>query len=78
MTPINIMVTRHAAFYSPLISAITAGFLEQEGLAPTYAIATPQRSVVGGIRDGSIHLGQSAVSSSWGLLERGGSTDIVH
>lgn len=72
------MVTRHAAFYSPLISAIAAGFLEQEGLAPSYTIATPQRSVVDGIRDGSVHLGQSAVSSSWGVLERGGSTDTVH
>lgn len=78
MTPINIMVTRHAAFYSPLISAIAAGFLQQEGLAPSYAIATPQRSVVDGIRDGSIHLGQSAVSSNWGLLERGEAPDIVH
>lgn len=78
MSQINIMVTRHSAFYSPLISTIAGGFLKQEGLEPTYAIATPQKSVQAGIRDGSVHLGQSAVSSSWGLMERGESTDIAH
>ncbi|MFQ6024034.1 MAG: ABC transporter substrate-binding protein [Acidiferrobacterales bacterium] len=78
MTQINIMVTRHSAFYSPLISTITGGFLKQEGLEPTYAIATPQKSVRDGIRDGSIHLGQSAVSSSWGLMERGETSTVVH
>ncbi len=75
---INIRVTRHSAFYSPLISAITGGFLNDEGLEPTYSIATPQESVQGGIRDGSVHCGQSAVSASWAVLERGATPDFVH
>ena len=78
MAKINIMVTRHSAFYSPLISTITGGFLNEEGLEPTYSIATPQKSVQSGIRDGSVHCGQSAVSNGWNVLERGGSNDLVH
>lgn len=78
MTTINIMATRHSAFYSPLLATIAAGFLKEQGLEPTYAVATPQKSVQAGIRDGSVHLGQSAVSSSWGPLERGDTPDFVH
>ena len=78
MTQINIMVSRHAAFYSPLIAAIAAGFLKDEGLEPSYAVATPEKSVPGGIGDGSVHVGQSAVSASWGALEKGQTPAIVH
>ena len=78
MTRIDIMVSRHAAFYSPLIATIAGGFLEGEGLDPTYAVATPETSVLDAIAEGSVHLAQSAVSASWGALERGEASDIVH
>ena len=65
MAKIHIMVSRHSAFYSPLIAAITAGFLKREGLEPTYAIAKNFQSVPDGIRAGTVHVGQSAVSVSW-------------
>ena len=66
MAQINIMVSRHSAFYTPLISTITGGFLGDEGLEPTYSIATPRRSVAKAILDGSVDLAQSAVSRGWG------------
>ena len=78
MAQINIMVSRHSAFYSPLLSAITGGFLQREGLEPTYAVAENFQSVPEGIRDGSVHVGQSAVSVSWGPMERGESSPMVH
>jgi NitT/TauT family transport system substrate-binding protein len=56
------MVSRHSAFYSPLISAISAGFLQQQGLEPTYSIMTPQKSV----------------AASWGPMERGEQNAVMH
>ena len=78
MAQINIMVSRHSAFYTPLISTITGGFLGDEGLEPTYSVATPRKSVAKAILDGSVDLAQSAVSRGWGPLERGQKPDIFH
>lgn len=78
MAQINIMVSRHSAFYTPLISTITGGFLRDEGLEPTYSVATPRRSVAKAILDGSVDLAQSSVSRGWGPLERGQKPDIFH
>ncbi len=78
MNPINIRVSRHSAFYSPLISTITGGFLAREGLTASYSLATPERGVPAGIRDGSVDVGQLAVSSSWGAMESGRPNDLMH
>ena len=78
MAQINIMVSRHSAFYTPLISTITGGFLGDEGLEPTYSVATPRKSVAKAILDGSVDLAQSAVSRGWGPLERGERPNILH
>jgi hypothetical protein len=45
MTILNLMVYRHSAFYSPILSAIAGGFLAHEGFEATYAVMPPQRSV---------------------------------
>lgn len=78
MTAINIMALRHSAFYSPLLMSIAGGFLRDEGLTPSYSLATPERGVPDSIRDGSCHVAQSAVATSFSELEQGGSVDIVH
>ncbi len=78
LTPIHIMVSRHSAFYSPLIAAISAGFLEQEGLDAAYSIMTPNNTLAAGLADGTVHVGQSAVSSSWSAMESGQSNAFVH
>jgi len=72
------MVSRHAAFYSPLIATIAGGFLSEQQLEATYSVLAPgQRSHVL-IRDNAVDVMQSAVSSNWGPLERGESPLPVH
>ncbi|MEJ2509089.1 MAG: ABC transporter substrate-binding protein [Gammaproteobacteria bacterium] len=78
MTPIHIMVLRHSAFYSPLISTITGGFLREEGLSPTYTVAPARDSVAEGIAAGTVHVAQSAVATSFPALERGETPGFVH
>lgn len=78
MAEINIMALRHSAFYSPLLMTIAGKFLEEEGLDPIYTVATPEKSVPDSLRNGSCHLAQSAVATSFEDLELGKSVDIVH
>jgi len=78
MARIRIVVSRHSAFYSPLIATLAAGFLAEEGLEADYEAARPGRTAWQALTDGSADLAQSAVSASWGPLERGESHDLVH
>ena len=75
---IRILVSRHASFYSPLIAAVTAGFLESEGLEPSYAVLPPDRTARDMIRKLEVDVVQAAVSSSWGPLEKGERDLPVH
>ena len=75
---IRIMVSRHSAFYSPLICSIAAGFLEKEGLQATYSILGKGERSHALIRDGLVDIMQSAVSSNWQLIERGEAPLPVH
>lgn len=67
---IRIMVSRHSAFYSPLLSTIAAGFLSNEGFESTYEVLTPGADAQELIRNGKIDIVQSAVSSSWARMEK--------
>jgi len=78
MAAINIIVSRHSAFYSPLISAISGGFLAAEGIEANYEPATPQRSAWQALSDGSADVAQIAVSASWGPLARGEQLELMH
>ena len=78
MEKINIMALRHSAFYTPLLTTISGGFLKAEGLEADYSLATPQRSVPDALRKGEVHLSQSAVATSFADLEQGKPIDIVH
>ncbi|MES1260272.1 MAG: ABC transporter substrate-binding protein [Acidobacteriota bacterium] len=75
---LRIMVSRHSAFYSPLIATLAAGFLEDAGLSASYSVLGPGQSSYELIRDGEVDIMQSAVSSSWPLLERGVTPLPVH
>jgi NitT/TauT family transport system substrate-binding protein len=74
----HIRVTRHSAFYSPLIMTLAGGYLRAEGLDASYDIATPERTVAGGISDGSVQVGQSAVATSFAPLDRGEIPPVMH
>lgn len=78
MHPIHIRVTRHSAFYSPLLMTIAGGHLRAEGLEASYDIATTDKTVAGGIRDGSVQVGQSAVATHFAPLEHGEPVPYVH
>ena len=75
---IRVMVSRHSAFYSPLICTIAGDFLSDEKLTASYSVlGQGERSHVL-IRDGDVDIMQSAVSSNWKPTERGESLLPVH
>ncbi|MEX2452033.1 MAG: ABC transporter substrate-binding protein [Rhodospirillales bacterium] len=78
MTQINIQFTRFSAFYSPLISTVTGGFLEEEGLDGHTSVAPPPTSAIDALLDGSAHVAQSALSQGLLTLEKGGVPPVVH
>lgn len=68
---LRIMVYRHSVFYSPLITTIAGGFLEDEGLSAAYFQKPPQRNLYDMFRSGEIDIMQAAVSTSWDPLSKG-------
>ncbi|MEE9317301.1 MAG: hypothetical protein V3U48_03315, partial [Rhodospirillales bacterium] len=78
MTRINIQFTRFSAFYSPLISTLSGGFLAEEGLEPTHSISPPGKSAIAALVDGSAHVVQSALSQGLTSLEKGETPPAVH
>ena len=75
---LNVFVSRHSAFYSPLIATLAGDFLKRENLDSTYAVlpaGIPARDL---IRRGEAHIVQSAVSSSWVHLDKGERDLPVH
>jgi NitT/TauT family transport system substrate-binding protein len=78
VTKINIQFTRFSAFYSPLISTMSGGFLKQEGLEPTHSIAPPGKSAIDALVDGSAHVVQSALSQGIASLDNGVKPVTVH
>jgi NitT/TauT family transport system substrate-binding protein len=78
MTRIHIQFTRFSAFYSPLISTFTAGFLQDEGLEPEHSISPPGASAIAALQDGSAQVVQSAPSQAISALERGEVPPALH
>jgi len=69
--PIRIMVYRHSAFYTPLLAAIAAGFLAEEGLEPEYFTKPRDKNLYEMFRRGEVDVMQAAVSTSWDPLSKG-------
>jgi NitT/TauT family transport system substrate-binding protein len=78
MATINIQFTLFSAFYSPLISTMSGGFLEEEGLDYDWSVAKPGVSAIAALVDGSAHVAQSALSQGFGPLNRGETPPVVH
>lgn len=68
---IRILVSRHSSFYSPLVAAVTAGFLADAGLEPEYGVLPKGRTARDMIRKREVDVVQAAVSSNWGPMENG-------
>lgn len=78
MDTIHIQFTLFSAFYSPLISTMSGGFLKAEGLAPEWSVAPLGVSAIEALNDGSAHVVQSALSQSFATLNRGETPEAVH
>ncbi|MEO8372306.1 MAG: hypothetical protein ABI806_24175 [Candidatus Solibacter sp.] len=73
---IRVMASRHSAFYSPLLSAIH--LLRTEGHDVPYSVLAAGQRNYALIRDGSVDIMQSAVSSNWNGREMGVEPLPVH
>ncbi len=78
MEKINIQFTLFSAFYSPLISAMSGGFLRAEGLEPGWSISPPGVSALAALENGGAHVVQSALSQGFAVLDRGETPRAVH
>lgn len=78
MKTINLMASRHSAFYSPFICCIAGGFLNKEGLEGTYQVVGAGQRTGAEIASGRMDVGQSAVSASWVRLENGDKPEVAH
>ena len=78
MDKIRIQFTLFSAFYSPLISAMSGGFLAAEGLEPEWSVSPPGVSALAALQDGSAHVVQSALSQAFASLDQGEVPAAVH
>ncbi len=78
MEKIRIQFTLFSAFYSPLISAMSGGFLKAEGLDPEWSVSPPGVSALASLADGSAHVVQSALSQGFATLDKGETPGAVH
>ena len=78
MTKLNIMASRHSAFYSPMICTIAGGFLEKEGLSGEYHVVEPGGVSGMAVAEGRMDVAQAAVSASWGPLDKGSKAPFAH
>src|SRR5688572_15724668 len=78
MEKIRIQFTLFSAFYSPLISAMSGGFLKGEGLDPEWSVSPPGVSALAALKDGSAHVVQSALSQGFATLDQGKQPEALH
>lgn len=78
MEKIRIQFTLFSAFYSPLISTMSGGFLKAEGLDPEWSVSPPGVSAIAALQDGSAHVVQSALSQGFATLDKGETPAAVH
>jgi NitT/TauT family transport system substrate-binding protein len=75
---IRIQFTLFSAFYSPLISAMSGGFLKAEGLDPEWSVSPPGVSALEALKDSSAHVVQSALSQGFVTLDKGETPHALH
>jgi len=78
METIRIQFTLFSAFYSPLISTMSGGFLKAEGLDAEWSVSPPGVSALAALKDGSAHVVQSALSQGFTSLDKGETPEAVH
>src|ERR1700761_1758486 len=78
MDRINIEFTLFSAFYSPLISVMSGGFLKAEGLEAEWTVSPPGVSAVKALEEGRADVIQSAPSQGFTSLAQSEAPTAVH
>ena len=78
MARINIEFTLFSAFYSPLISVMSGGFLKAEGLEAEWTVSPPGVSAVKALEEGHADVIQSAPSQAFTSLAKGETPTAIH
>tara|TARA_B100000686_G_scaffold289141_1_gene315668 strand:+ start:756 stop:1634 length:879 start_codon:yes stop_codon:yes gene_type:complete len=75
---LNIMVSKHSVFYSPLIGIIAGDFLKEQGYEANYSIVPENQTVFTYLLSGEVDVAQAAVSANWSFMEQNKNTNIIH
>lgn len=78
MTKLRIQFTLFSAFYSPLISTMSGGFLKKEGLDVEWSVSPPGIGAVTSLLDGTADVVQSALSQGFAAAAKGQLPPSVH
>ena len=78
MAKVSIQFTLFSAFYSPLISTMTGGFLADEGLEYEWSVAAPGVSAIEALKNGTADVVQSTISQGFTSLNKGAHPGCVH
>jgi NitT/TauT family transport system substrate-binding protein len=78
MEKMHIQFTLFSAFYSPLISTMSGGFLSQEGIDASYSVAPAGVSAIKALEDGTAQVIQSAPSQGFTSLGNGETPTAIH
>ncbi|SRR6056297_3408336 len=78
MEKLHIQFTLFSAFYSPLISTMSGGFLKEEGFDASYSVAPPGVSAIKALEAGEAQVIQSAPSQAFTSLAKGETPTAVH
>ena len=78
MEKMHIQFTLFSAFYSPLISTMSGGFLKEEGIDASYSVAPAGVSAIKALEDGTAQVIQSAPSQGFSSLGNGETPTAIH
>ena len=78
MAHINIEFTLFSAFYSPLISVMSGGFLKAEGLEADWTVSPPGVSALKALEEGRADVIQSAPSQAFTSIAKGETPTAIH
>ena len=78
MAQINIQFSLFSAFYSPLISTMSGGFLQDEGLEPQWSVSPVGVSAIAALAEGSADVVQSALSQGFAKAVKEEPQNVVH
>lgn len=78
MEKMHIQFTLFSAFYSPLISTMSGGFLKDEGIDASYSVAAPGVSAIKALEEGTAQVIQSAPSQGFTSLGKGETPTAIH